>query len=380
VIKIKRQLVLIVVAAIIILGILSPFVLWELKDEHTLDVVVLDNTVPDTTFREHHGLMWTMNYLKYVDSEGERYGSEEDYYGFFPLPDFQYEILKLPDPIDEEVDLIYIADAYGVYTKEFYGENPLGERSELIYGGMYEDEMDKVEEKVYSGTPIIVEFNTFGSPTSYSIKERFYDMLEVEWTGWIGRYFFELSEGVEVPIWAIYNYERQYGEEWEFSGPGFVIVDEMDHVIVLEQDIDIMEDGCKIEFNSEGKERFGIDDRIKYNYWFNIVTLRENAELLATFDLDLTDAGKAKLEAWDIPFVFPAVVRNESDVYFSYYLSGDFVDIATIPAFYKLWGYDSIKQMITSKNDQLENDGFFWHVYYPMMKVMLEEVYEHSQS
>lgn len=379
-IEIKRQIILIVIVTIIIIGILSPFILWDLKGEKTLDVIIMDNTVPDTTYREHHGFMWTLNYLKYVDRNGDKYGSDSDYYGFYPLPDFQYEIIEMPDPIGDHVDLVYLTDAYGVYTKEFYGENPLGERSELIYGGMYPGEMTKVEDCVYSGTPVIVEFNTFGSPTSYAVKERLYDMLEVEWTGWIGRYFFELSEGVEVPIWAVYNYERQYGVDWEFSGPGFIVVDEMDHVVVLEQDIDILEEGCMIEFNEAGVERFDIDDRIKYNYWFNIVTLRENAELLASFDLDLTETGLEKLEIWGIPCCFPAVVRNEREDYFSYYLSGDFVDIATIPAFYKLWGYDSVKQMITSKNDQLENDGFFWHVYYPMMKIILGEVYEFSQE
>ncbi|MBN1786617.1 MAG: hypothetical protein JW825_06505 [Candidatus Methanofastidiosa archaeon] len=371
---------MIAIVLIMIIAVLSPFILWQLKDDRVLDVVVLDNTVPNDTYREHHGLLWTMNYLKYVDSEGENYDSDADYYGFFPLPDHQYEIRELPDPIGEDTDLIYIADAYGVYTKEFYGENPLGERSEIIYGGMYSDEMTKVEEKVRGGTPLVVEFNTFGSPTAYGVKERLYGLLEVEWTGWIGRYFFELSEGVEVPIWAVYNYEAQYGVEWEFSGPGFVVVDEMDHVIVLEQDIDIMEDGCMFEFTEQGKDMFGINDGVRYNYWFNIVTTRANAQLLATFQLDLTESGIAKLEAWGIPFEFPAVVKNETPTYFSYYLSGDFVDIETIPGFYKIWGYDTIKRQITSKNDQNENDGFFWHIYFPMVKHILGEVYEFSNT
>ncbi|MHC1605174.1 MAG: hypothetical protein ACXQTP_04320 [Candidatus Methanofastidiosia archaeon] len=348
-----------------------------MSETKELNVVILDNTVPDDTYREHKGLMWVLNNQKYVHETNEAYRYDKDYYGFFPQEDYKYEIKLMPSPL-EDVDFIYIADAYGVYEKEFYGTNPEGLRSNMIYGGMKGGELDKIEAEVHAGTPLLVEFNTFGSPTDGSTKDRLYQLLEVEWTGWIGRFFYELTEHVEVPLWAVMNYEQQYGKEWEFQGPGFLLVNEKDEVLVLEMEIDIEKEGCRINFTDAGSQFFDISEKIRYNYWFNIVTPREKGEVLAYFSLELTEYGKEQLEARGIPSVFPAVVRNQNDIYFAYYFAGDFVDIGTIPGYYKLYGYDKLEKIISSDNK--ENDGFFWKIYVPMIKKILQQVYEKKIS
>ncbi len=50
---------------------------------------------------------------------------------------------------------------------------------------------------------MIAEFNTFGSPTSKQARKEMSDMLGVDWTGWIGRYYLDLSQGSEIPNWAV---------------------------------------------------------------------------------------------------------------------------------------------------------------------------------
>jgi hypothetical protein len=362
---------------IILLAVSTPFAVWQFSDSRELDVAVLDNTVPDTSYREHKGLFWVLNNQKYVESDGSRYGSPEDYYGFVPLEDYQYEIQELPDPID--ADLVYIADSYGVYEREFYGENPEGARSELIYGGMASGELDKIEQAVGASTPLVAEFNTFGSPTTTSVKERLYDLLGVRWTGWIGRYFFDLTEGVEVPQWAVENHERQYGREWTFKGPGVLFADETDRIVVLVEGTDIAGGVCEIMFTDAGTERFGISDTVRYNYWFDIIEL-DDASSLARFSLALTDLGITKLSAFDIPAEFPAVTRHEIHDTFTYYFAGDFVDIDTIPGFFRIYGYDTIKEWTSRDTGIEENEGFFWKVYVPMMKTILAEAYEHAEG
>ena len=366
-----------IVVAVFICLLISPYVAWMLQDSRDLNVLIMDNTVPDTKYREHKGLMWVLNYYKYVHTDVGTYTVDEDYYGFFPLPDYQYEIERMPEVFDG-TDLIYLADSYGVYTEEFYGENLDGRRSELIYGGMYEDELRKVEAAVHSGIPLVAEFNTFGSPTYGAVRERLYDLLHVEWTGWIGRYFFDLTEGVEVPVWVIWNYEQQYGELWEYHGPGFVFSDENDQIVVLTVPDEATADACRIHFTDEGEDFFGMSPTTRYNYWFDIIILDADAQMYAEFKLSLTDEGRAELDSFGIPSVFPAVVYQESPVYWSFYFAGDFVDIDTVPSFYKIYGYDSMNRLLVSDRGVDENNGFFWHVYVPMIRKILDYAYTNA--
>ncbi|MCC7569694.1 MAG: hypothetical protein KO463_08815 [Candidatus Methanofastidiosa archaeon] len=373
-VKGRRRLGLVMILLMLCL-LVSPYVAWMLQDTKTLDVVILDNTVPDMKYREHKGLMWVLNYYKYEHSQHGSYHYDEDYYGFFPLPEYTYEIRLMPD-IPDTADLVYIADSYGVYTEEFYGENLEGRRSELIYGGMYAYDLDKVENAVGRGIPLVAEFNTFGSPTTGGARERLYDLLKVEWTGWIGRYFFDLTEGVEVPVWVVWNYEQQYGELWEYHGPGFVFADENDRIVVLTVPDEATSDACRIHFTEEGQDFFSINPQTRYNYWFDIITLREPARMYAEFKLSLTEAGAEELAMFGIPSVFPAVVFQDSGTYWSFYFAGDFVDIDTVPGFYKLYGYDSFKRLFTSDRGIDENNGFYWHVYVPLVRRILDYTFD----
>ncbi|MFP3471182.1 hypothetical protein R0J90_14170, partial [Micrococcus sp. SIMBA_144] len=80
----------------IVLLISAPFWLGQVKGDKDLDLLIIDKTVPDTTYREHKGLMWLLNQQKYVQSNGERYNLKEDYIGFVPKKDQTYNIKNIP--------------------------------------------------------------------------------------------------------------------------------------------------------------------------------------------------------------------------------------------------------------------------------------------
>lgn len=364
------------VILIFIIILLSPVILWILEENKELNVLIMDNTVPDKKYREHKGLIWQLNNAKYLFN-GKRYNTKTDYFGFFPLDNKKYVIKKIPSNL-ENIDVIYIADSYGVYEREFYGDNFEGSRSRLIYGGMYEDDLNSIEKYLENQVTLIAEFNTFGSPTKNNTRLRLYNLLNVEWTGWIGRYFYDLSEGVEVPVWAVRNWEVQNGRDWNFSGPGFVIADESDHIIVLEEKKDITSKGCFMHFTKEGNNYFGINEDIRYNYWFDIIKPIDNAVVYSYFMLDLTENGKNKLNEYKIPDSFPAVVYSDHSKYVSYYFAGDFVDIDTVPYIYWIYGYDIFNKWISSNKDDLENNGFFWHGYIPMIKKIMADSYKNK--
>lgn len=366
-------IVLLVVAAVAA----APYVLWRTVAERELDVVVLDNTVPDRSYREHRGLFWLLNHGKYRSSRHGAYREDRDYYGFHPKADTQYEIRVLPDSID--ADLIYLADAYGVYAKEWYGENPLGERSPRIYGGMQAAELTKVARAAARGTPLVVEFNTFASPTDRPTRERLYDLLRVKWSGWIGRYFNDLSKGVEVPTWALTAYESQYRRVWRFTGEGFVLVDEHDTIIVLLPGTDFSGGQCETVFKETSRARLGTETGLRYRYWFDVVRLGDGAQELAYFKLDLTKGGLERLGRFGVPPSFPAVVRYDSGTYWAYYFAGDFLDTESIPRYHQVYGYDRLKAWLTFDKPQLENQAFFWRVYAPMMRSILDAAYQRAR-
>ncbi|KFZ32502.1 hypothetical protein JS44_03900 [Anoxybacillus flavithermus] len=67
----QRWLVLYVVFIFLIIS--SPYWLWKMKPSTTLNVLIVNKTVPDDTYREHEGLVWLLNQQKYVKPNGARY-------------------------------------------------------------------------------------------------------------------------------------------------------------------------------------------------------------------------------------------------------------------------------------------------------------------
>ncbi|MGF7058965.1 hypothetical protein [Brassicibacter mesophilus] len=367
--SIKKIAILLGLALIVSSSILG----WTIIKNKTLNVVIIDKTVPDISYREHKGLMWVLNSLKYTHGEKKLpYRYNTDYYGFFPKENKDFEVNKLPKTL-ENTDFIYLADTYGVYEDEYYDDIDRGEKSKLIYGGLTEEEVETIKETMYrNGSTLVAEFNTFGSPTDINARKEMYNLLGLEWTGWIGRYFNDLSRDVEIPEWTARNFEKQYNKKWSFNGAGFVFVNEENRLIVLEEGKDTGKDGCQIEFNDKGKELFGINKSVHYNYWFDVVEPRNNGIELASYRIDLTQQGEEKLSREKLPTIFPAVIKNNNRAFTTYYFAGDFSDINKVPRFYKVLGLSKIKKYTTIDTKQSE-DAFYWKVYVPMIEKILKE-------
>jgi hypothetical protein len=368
----KQQLLVFAVIGFIVLGITSPFWLWSIKSNTQLNVLILDKTVPDQTYREHSGLTWLLNNEKYVTSERERYSVENSYSGYVPKEGEEYEIRTLPKELGK-YDVFYLADSYGVYEKEFYGENPQGERSEHLYGGLLEEEVDAIHQELLSnnGKTLIAEFNTFASPTSTTAREKVSNLLNVDWTGWIGRYFSEL-EGEEVPTWVKENYEKSNGV-WNFTGEGLVFVNSNDYIVVIDKD-QFKGEGPSFQYTALGEKQFkNKKNDAYYSYWFDVISARDKDEILATYQLSVTKEGESKLIENGIPVTFPAVTNHKNASYSAYYFAGDYADEGDVPSLYQTRGISNWREIAQS-------DSFYWRVYVPMMKQILRHGLEPSKK
>jgi len=364
----KKTLLMFIGFVILLFIFSSPFWTWQLKASKNLDVLIIDKTVPDQSYREHKGLVWLLNHLKLKKNGEEKYNTDEDYIGFIPTNPPQFETRKLPEDLSP-YDILYLADGYGVYKEEYLGRNQEGNRSELLYGGMTKVEVEALSSSLIENKQtLIAEFNTFGSPTEESVRSDFYHLLNLDWTGWMGRYFQDLSSN-EVPAWVKQNYESQYNKSFNYKENGFVFVNEDDQVLVLTEK-DISNGHALFTFTKKGAEQFDMKETVPYHYWFDIVKAREEQEVQATFELPLTDSGKKKLDEHDIPHTFPAVIHHQNQLYDTYYFAGDFVDQEKVPGLYQMNGI-LWWQRLFSFEQAGRTDTFFWKAYVPMMTSIL---------
>lgn len=363
----KMQKALLLIFIVFVIAI-SPFFYWYLKPAKTINAVIVDKTVPNQNYREHKGIMWVLNNLKYSNN-GKAFQYGQDYYGFVPLDHKTYNIRELPDRLGK-TDLIYLADTYGVYTDDFYTERISGDRSELIYGGLEDEELAVLKKALNQQNLFIAEFNTLGSPTDQKIRTELENLLGIKWSGWIGRFFTDLSpENEEVPRWLINNYEKQHNTQWSFKGPGFALVSKDDRVVILKQGEDVGKHLNRVIFTDKGLKEFKVKNNVRYYYWFDIIETMGKAEVLAHYRFDLTDKGRKQLQEYGLKETFPAVVRNSSP-YRTYYFAGDFADNDEVPSFRKVSGQRFINVMMTF-DAAGKQDYFFWHVYYPLIESIL---------
>jgi hypothetical protein len=356
----------------IVLVISSPFWLWQLKDNRALDVLIIDKTVPDTSYREHKGLVWLLNQLKFTKYNGNSYEPNEDYIGFVPEADGPSAARDLPSSL-ESYDAVYVADTYGVYEEDLDNENISGERSSKVYGGLTNEDMEALKEMAMKGgKPLIAEFNSMAHPTAEETRQLFYSLFNLEWSGWIGRYFPDLRSS-EVPEWVQDNYEKQYGKSFTFTGPGYILTDKNDRLVILDKN-DIGKEGVIFSTTSAGEKQFGEKINVPYSYWFDIVEPINEEEVLASYTLSLSKSGKETLKALNLPETFPAVVHGENQVFDTYYFSGDFADQPDVPNLYQTKGFSTWRKWTeASSPDNLS--AFYWKAYVPMMTSILDRIH-----
>lgn len=352
-----------------------PIIIWFLQEEKIVNIAIIDKTVPSESYREHKGLTWLLNHQRYVSEPGETYDESVDYYGFVPDEENEsYTIRELPTDYSG-TDLIYLADSYGVYEEDlpWQTKDKKPGSSSMITGGLQMDEWQTIKQQVQSeGTDLVMEFNTFASPTSKEVSQDMNAFLGLEWSGWSGRYFKELQTSKNaVPQWIVENYEKN-DVQWQFEGAGFVLVsDETGEVVILSEEADeIGSDGLHLEFTEQGTAQFDLTDSPSFDYWFDINLALPETEVLADYQWDLQDAGKEKLEKAGIPENFPAVFHQSKYGADVYYFAGDFVDINDVPNFYRFAGFSKLRSILSTEALDAEK-SFYWKTYIPMMESIM---------
>ncbi|MRH43355.1 hypothetical protein GH741_11765 [Aquibacillus halophilus] len=369
----KVLITLIILSTIVIL----PYLFWKIDDSNLQKVTIIDKTVPTNNYREHHGLTWYMNYLRYSPGVGNKpLIKSKDYYGYHPNQETINGVNRLEE-LTNASDIIYVADTYGVYEQEDLNDQIT---SNKITGGFTQEELAVIDQKLRtSETKLFMEFNSFASPTEPEVRNQLTSMLGIEWTGWTGRYFSSLNIETdhEIPQWAIAYYEEQNNLDWNFLGSGYIFTHEDGRVIVMENSS--KSNGINFTFTEKGQQITGMTQSQEYSYWFDIHVQINSDNVLAEYNLQLEGTQLDQLRSEGIPSSFPAVISSSYYQSNLYYFAGDFADISDVPSFYQYKGLPFLNKILTTLSSD-QQKAFFWRTYIPMLKQLLEEPHVSTQS
>jgi len=354
----------------------APRILWEREITRPLSTLIVDKTVPDQSYREHAGLIWTLNHLK-IQAPQNTWNKATDYFGFTPPPAGEKPPLEGPPLTSHDLEnkeWLVLADSYGVYHQDFHLALQESQNTELespdyskkIYGGFDKDEVSVIENFVKQGGHLWAEFNTFASPTHGEPRERLEKVLGLDWTGWAGRFFEQLENKEEVPAWARRNWKQHHGTDWAFKGAGWLLVHEDGRIEVLQEGPDIEKNGLKIYLQSEDPLLNHCYDRVPFHYWFDILTPTEG-QVLAQYKLELKDPGREILKKAGIPENFPALIKASNKPLVLYF-AGDASDAALKYGNQKLKGRMYWKRFGRLQESTREQGAYFWEFYLPLMQ------------
>ncbi len=361
-----------IIVTVVILGFLiAPFIIWQLKPFSNLDVWVVDKTVPYPNYREHTGLFWVLNYEK-LTKPGQKklYERKTDYYGFYPTGTKNWKTRQMPVSTTRP-DMIYLADTYGVYTEDYMQRRLSGDFSKKMYGGLTDSDLLSLRTHLGEGNTLIAEFNTAASPTNEFDRKALGTLLNMGWRGWIGRLYEDMTRDNEVPEWVVRNYEAQKKKPWEYFGRGFVLIRDDDLIEVFPAGKEVGADMLKIIYRDAWAKKLNIPDPVSFKFWFEWTLPDVSVEVVADYDWDLTDAGKAHLKRLGLPTRFPAVLHTVNPQFNGWYFAGDFADIEFKNTPFGAQGIDRLNKVLV--DDSVDsNDYFYWRAYVPMFRYILK--------
>ena len=370
-----------IISVFILIPVVS-YLIWLLYPVRQLEIMIIDKSVTNNKYNEHQSFFWVLEYQKIKNKRGEFYDFTSDYFGyhlengkelgygddFSNVPD--EEIINKITPID----VIFLADTYGVYRNDLAKSN-INERSSMVYGGLNQGEIKLVREAAKQNKTIIVEFNSFDSPTTKFNRTEFENELGIKWTGWIARYFSELdtTANVAIPKWLVSNYLEQHNNQWIGVGPGIVFVHEDGIVEILSYNQDFKSPMPEIRTQYFNKADFKLPELVPYPDWFDIVLIDRGYEVISYFDIGPTAEGIEKLKGMGLPRFFPATVVKNSKKGQFYYLAGDFTDMRFDFGSARFTGLPTLWRGFHLVSDYKDREGFYWNYYFPLISQILQK-------
>jgi len=370
---------ILIILVILVLIPLVSWLIWGLHSGKPLNIMVLNKTVLSLERKEHRALFWFLIHQKYTKPDGKVYNMNKDYFGFHPIkPEktrkYVVNRIKLTeiDKLANDYDMAYFADTYGVFFNEWYRGRNINDKGTLIEGGLNNNDYLFLRKMFELKKLVIGEYNFFATPTDDLVRRRAEELLGIQWSGWIGRYFndLDIDKNKILPIWVVEQYNSKNENDWAFKGEGIVLINESTKdVIVLEAAKHLDLSVPEIQTTEYGKSKFDIPANVNFCQWFEINYTEKN-KVIAEFKIHINMEGKPLLDKYNLPSRFPAVIESGTDSPF-YYFTGDFTEYPVKMFTAKLAGIDLMKGLLYNSRPASPSK-FYWTYYQPLLSGIME--------
>jgi len=368
------RIFLIILAIVIILPLLGRL-LWELKKSHDLDIIIINKTVPATSRNELKGLNWTLNNDKYIRSTHYRYNYKTDYFGFHPNAESKELMIKTYGlgqikSLAEKNQAVFFIDNEGV---DLEGKGLQGKGT--WYGGLNQNDYILLKEMVTNSKLILTEYNFFAEPTENLVRNNTEQLIDIFYVGWKGRYLKNLESDMvinEIPAKWIDRYRELTGQDWNFNGPGIIMIKDSENRILVIPAAEYMNSRYPVvKTNEEQSLAYNLPASTAYTGWFYVVYHGKN-NIISEFDLNLNEKGIGLLYENGLESVFPAVLCSPDKRF--YFVAGDFSKSNVCLTTSKIC---LIKPLIVSISGKMTNNPqkFFQTYYNRLLSSVLNNYY-----
>jgi hypothetical protein len=411
--NLKRLLIFVIILA-------SPVwvsaLIWQLSPTLPLKVELVDYTVPYDHFAEHTASMWAFNHLKLKPPlDADEWSRNNHYIGPPPFQPYVKHRLSDRGEMDHSVDLIYVADTYGVYRDDFttqvmvddvrtevtpstdpkllktlFEEDAIQvhmDYSKLIFGGLSNNDLTVLERHVDRGGDLFFEFNSFCDPTETLERVRAENLAGIEWTEWSGRFFLNPQDPDDAPAWLPRLFKEQYPNDELPSDPSLLLIHRSGRLFLISSPNakDVIP---HLEVKPNHQDRFQIYNHPPYFFWFGVMARmsRERlverghspeqspAQVIAELELPLVKGREAIYEMLSIPNKIPLLTEFSVEDTKRYYLSIDGSDIRDHLGRYPFAGLTTLNALSPkNRGVSISQRSTFWQFYLPMIRQILWE-------
>ncbi len=369
-----KKIVLIVVAVIIAVPLLGRLI-WSMQKSRHLDLMIINKTVPKTSENEVKSLNWVLNHGKYLKTNNLKYDFTLDYYGFHPKTkneagQIHYFKLNEIETLKEKYECLLFLDNKGV--SEDFQETAT---SADFFGGFNQNDYLLLKDMVSNSKLVVIESDFFSTYTEDLVRYNTQQLLDVYSLGWKGRFFKDLSARIiekEIGQEWIDNYKNFSNENWEFNGPGLVMInDKQDRIVVLPRNKYMNKKHPEVVTGSEFSKKMCLPERTAYTGWFDVFYPGENT-VISSFDLNMNQEGINLLKRNGLSDIFPASIKSTDGLL--YFLAGDFSKQQVVLASSKIRLVNDLYMSIC-KNMTGTPGKFFQTYYVPFMSCILDDYY-----
>lgn len=363
--------------------------MWFFYPKTELPGLILDKTVLETSGVEHRSFNWITTNRKFVKPDGSQYEISEDYYGFFPVNRPEYVVKDLTvfnnadiDSMARTMEYVYYTDAYGIYTNEWVYGRDINERSRLVYGGLSEPSY-KLFDKMFRNRKLtITEFNNLASPTPLALRFKMSRLLELDFTGWTGRYYHSLDTllNPDIPGWMKRIHRYYYNRPFAYPDvPGMVFVHETERIFVLQFDKDVEHELPIINTGQFLMDKYDLPEFIRYPYWFDVCFAKDTSDIFSTYKIHTTERGDSILNSHHLPNEFPAIIGDRQEK-LRWYFCGDWADSPTPFGLSYFKGVQWLRKFFYNNRDELDRKKFFWEYYEPLVSGLFKDYIDIKDS